>query len=98
MIVSLAEAKTHLRIDHSIEDSLITFYIQSAEEAARNYLGGEIEGESDSPPAVPNAIKAGILLFVGDLYENRLSMNEKETKVNQTLHNLFYPYRKNLGT
>lgn len=37
--VSLVEAKSHLRVDHSYEDDLITTYIKAATDYAEKFLG-----------------------------------------------------------
>lgn len=96
-IVSLSEAKSHLRVDQSNEDTLIQIYIDAAVDHVREYLNGEIKGELDSPVSTPASIKAAIFLLVGDLYENREAGSEAEIKRNPAVDALLYPYRVRLG-
>ena len=94
-IVTLAEAKLHLRASTYVdspdpEDTLITLYMNAADDHIRNYLDREI---------IPNksAIKAAALLIIADLYENREGAGEKEIKENPAVVRLLFPYRRNLG-
>lgn len=96
-IVSLSEAKSHLKVDQSDEDTLIQLYIDAAVTHVREYLNGEIKGELDSPVSTPAAIKAAILLLVGDLYENREGANVQEVKRNPAVDRLLFPYRVRMG-
>ena len=89
-IISLSEAKEHLRVDQNNEDTLIQIYINAADEYIANYLN------SASYPK-NNAIKAAALLVVGGLYENREQYGEAEIKENPAVKNLLYPYRVRLG-
>lgn len=86
-IPTTAEAKLHLRVDGSTEDSLIATYIDAANDFVKNYLDRE---------TVPNksAIKSAMLLIVGDLYENRGNAPAQE---NPAVARLLYPYRRNIG-
>ncbi len=98
MIVTLDEAKEHLRADSTGgDDSLIELYINAAEDRIRNYLNVEIPGSEHSPPEYPAAIKAAALLIIGGLYENRESEGEKDIKENSALVSLLHPYREGLG-
>jgi len=82
MLVSLAKAKQHIRVDHTVEDDLITMYVHSASAAVLNYLkdgkdvfldsSGVIEVDSDDEPVgVPFEVSAATLIMVGYLYRNR---------------------------
>lgn len=98
MIVTLDEAKKHLRADPSgDDDTLITLYIEAAEDYIRNYLNAEIPGDEHSPPEYPAAIKAAALLLIGGMYENRESHGEKDIKENPAVTSLLHPYREGLG-
>lgn len=46
---------------------------------------------------VPAALKAAILLMVGDLYENSEASSEKTLVENPAVQRLIFPYRINLG-
>lgn len=96
-IVSLSEAKDHLRVNQTTEDTLIQLYIDAASDYVREYLNGEIKGELDSPVSTPAAIKAAALLLIGDLYENREAGGVDEIKRNPAVGALLYPYRVRLG-
>lgn len=50
-----------------------------------------------APASVPTALKAAILLMVGDLYENAEANSEKSLTENPTLMRLIWPYRANIG-
>ena len=83
-IVSLSEAKSHLRVDQSDEDTLIQVYIDAAIDYVGNYLNCSNYPQSAS-------IKAAVLLLVGDLYENRESASDIEIIRNPTVDNLLFP-------
>lgn len=97
-IVTLQEIKNHLRITGASEDALLSLYAEAAREKILNFLNTVvIEGESDSPLAVPFAIKAAMLLIIGDLYENREAQSEKPLQENKTVMDLLYPLRVDIG-
>lgn len=94
-IVTLAEAKLHLRAATSVtspdpDNDLIQAYIDAAEEHVRVYLDRQ---------KIPSnaAIKAAVLLLVGDLYQNREGATFEELKENPAVTRLLFPYRRNLG-
>lgn len=89
-IISLSEAKSHLRVDQSSEDTLIQLYIDAASDYIGNFLNNSSFSHSPS-------IRAACLLIVADLYENREASGEKDLKPNQTVTNLLFPYRKRMG-
>ncbi len=82
--VSLAEAKLHLRVEHSDEDGYITALISSAREYAESFtnrlIAPRFDGENESPPegeTVQPATageKQAILLLVGHWYAHRESV------------------------
>ena len=81
-ITTLANAKTHLRVTHSTEDSLITAYTDAAESVAEHYCNRSF----GSP--LPKAVQAAVFLMVGDMYENREEQTDRPLSVNQTCQNL----------
>lgn len=89
-LISLGEAKSHLKVDNTEEDTLIQVYIDAAIDYITNFLNDE------NYPYAPS-VKAAALLIVGDLYENREGAGEKEIKPNPAVMNLLYPYRIEIG-
>jgi uncharacterized phage protein (predicted DNA packaging) len=72
-IVSLAEIKQQLRIDHDDDDALLTRKIASAQDHLERLLGFKIEntygGESQDP--VPPAMVECVSQLAAHWYENR---------------------------
>jgi uncharacterized phage protein (predicted DNA packaging) len=90
MLVTLAEAKLHLRVNQSSEDSLIEMYIEAAGDMIEKYL-------NQPAPAVP-AVRAAALLMVAGLYENREDViTGTIVEDNPTVVRLLYPYRECIG-
>lgn len=96
-ILTLAEAKIHLRVDQSTEDTTIQIYIDAATEYVENFLNRQVPGMNESPQYIPSSIKSAALLIVGDLYENREGAGEKDIKENPAVMRLLYPYRVGIG-
>ena len=77
MLLDLATAKLHLRVDDSAEDALIGLYVTAAEEFAMQFLGRTIyatelaQGLDTAGIVINQAIQAALLLIVGHLYANR---------------------------
>lgn len=80
-IVTLAQAKLHLRVDHSDEDTLIQVYLDAAEQSIANYLNRNLyasDAGSDLDGLVmTSAVKSAVLLQVGHLYANRESVSQQ---------------------
>ena len=89
-IITLTEAKHHLRITDTSEDTILQLYIDAAEEYITTFLDRQY---------VPRnaAVKAAALLTVADLFENREGAGDKDIKENPAVMRLLYPYRSNLG-
>ena len=86
-MLTLYEAKAHLRIDHNDEDELLQAYMDAAEQSVADYLGIEL------PAAMPAPVRAAILLRVADLYENREAVTDRSLYDNPTFARLLAPYR-----
>lgn len=84
MIVTLDQAKAHLRIIGNADDASVTLYLGAAEESAAQYVNRALftdesalndavaAGTDDGSGIVANdAIRAAILLLTGHLYTNR---------------------------
>lgn len=101
-VVTLAEAKAHLRVEGVTDDTIIQLYIDAATARIINYLNQPIPGSTDSPVSpTPAPIKASSLLIIGDLYENReeqIAASGIGVLVkNPAAINMLYPYRVNIG-
>lgn len=97
-MISLIEAKLHLRIDHTEDDPLITLYIGAAQEQIERHIQRKIitdEEERTSADDVVNnsALKAAALLFIGNLYENREATTDKPNELPLGYWSLIQPYR-----
>jgi len=68
-LVTLDEAKSHLRVMHSDEDATITLYMNAATEIVIDYIKKPDHEWTDAE--APFLIKAAILLVLAGLYENR---------------------------
>jgi uncharacterized phage protein (predicted DNA packaging) len=65
--VSLDLAKAHMQVDHTIEDELISLYLDAAEAWIGNYIGKSV---ADLDP-VPADVKLAILKLVAFYFEVR---------------------------
>lgn len=83
-LVTLQEAKAHLRVTHDFDDEDITLKLRAAEEMAVQYLDRAVYPSQEAMDAAIAAatagpdpmvcspmVRAGILLLLGDLYANR---------------------------
>jgi len=86
-MTTVEEAKTHLRVDHDVEDEYIDSLIAAAEDHVSKYLG------DDLPDPMPNPVKAAVLLLVADLYEHRERQADRIFRENKTYDLLLNPYR-----
>lgn len=66
MLITVDEAKLHLRIDHDADDSDIELKILAASETLVQYVDW-----TEIPDEIPAAMKAACLQLVGILYTDR---------------------------
>ena len=89
-MLTLAETKLHLRVDHSDEDALIQALMDTATAACADFLNMDA---ADLVVAVPAPVKSAALLLVGALYEHRESVSERPFSKNPAFEALLNPYR-----
>ena len=96
-IVTLAEAKLHLRVDGADEDTLLQTYLDAAEAAAAQYLNRALYasdvGTDTTGLVMTKDIKVAVLLQVGAFYADREDMIEMPTGSRVLLN----PYRIEMG-
>lgn len=66
-MITLDEAKRHLRVDHTDEDSDITLKLRLAVAIVEDYIGLD----ETRPASASDVMDAAILLVLGELYANR---------------------------
>lgn len=88
MAVKLDEMKQYLRVDFDDDDSLITYFISSAEKICMDILRTDSAEELD---AVENG-KAAVMYTVGYLYEHREEADHHALTI--TLRSLLFGSRK----
>lgn len=88
MVFDINTVKSHLRIEHTLEDALITSYMDAAQDYAETFLGCKLADYE----TLPGMILAGLLLHTALLYESRegefIEKNLKAVRL------LYWPHRK----
>lgn len=96
-IVTLQEAKAHLRVDGTDDEADITLKLAAAEDQVVQFLNRPVpwaDAEGNAV-AVPASVKAAILLVLGDLYSLREGAVVGTIHAeNPTVTLLLMPYRK----
>ena len=88
MIVTVAEMKTHLRIEHDEEDAYIGSLIQQSQTAAEDYC--RLVFDEDAPPSV----RLAIMLMVAHYYDHRDNADKQVyVSMRMAFENLLYPHR-----
>lgn len=110
-LITLDEAKLHLRIDHDFDDADIQLKLNTAEEQAINFLERQVYATDDElkqavlsnkagdrPMLVNSSVKSAILLLLGHLYENREETGvANSSNVKYGFERLLTPYRIHIG-
>ncbi len=88
MIISVANAKEHLRIQHDDEDGYIESLIRQAQAAAEDFCRVSFDEKAPEP------VRLAVLLMVSHYYENRDNPN-KQVYITMRIafQNLLYPHR-----
>ena len=88
MIVSVDELKSHLRIQHDEEDSLMESLLLQAQAAANDFCRTEYNTEAPEP------VRLAVLLMASHFYENRDNSDKAAFMTMQmAFHALLYPHR-----
>lgn len=112
MLVDIATARQHLRVDGTQDDALIVLWLGAAEQAAAEQINRNIypdaaalaaavlDGTAGRDPMLVNdMIKAAVLLTLGHLYANRESVNtgSAATALPRGVDDLLQPFRVGMG-
>lgn len=88
MIVSVDELKSHLRIQHDEEDSLLESLLLQAQAAANDFCRTEYDTEAPEP------VRLAVLLMASHFYEDRDNSDKAAFMTMQmAFHALLYPHR-----
>ena len=88
-LLTLAEAKQHLRVDDDDSNTLIEAYADAAVLSVLNHCDRKLVPQGAEP-----AFKAAALLMLGDLYNNREGVIAGQSfAVSPTIGALLGPYR-----
>lgn len=88
MVVTVDEAKAHLRIEHNDEDAYIASLIEQTQAAAEDFCRVPF----DEKP--PQAVRLAVLLMVSHYYENRDNPDKHiYLTMRMAFENLLYPHR-----
>ena len=110
-LVSLEEARFHLRAEPDYPAEQITLYLSAAEESAQDFLNRRVfadqvtldaavtDGSAGEAPMVVNySIKAAILLITAHLHANRENTSPvKLEAIPMGAHSFLWPHRRGLG-
>jgi hypothetical protein len=111
-LVTLLQAKEHLRVDSNDEDGLIQTYLQAAEKLCVSFLNRNVyESDAamqtamldmeagDHPMVVDDLIRSAVLLVAGHLYANREEVitGTIATRMPVGAEYLLMPHRKCMG-
>ena len=88
--ITLGDIKTHLRIDGTGDDSLLSLYADAVCEHIEKVTGSDW---GSTPVPIPYSVIAAALLLVGDLYEHREGQSTVALKDNKTVERLLMPFR-----
>lgn len=88
MIVTVAELKAHLRIQHDEEDALLESLLRQAQAAAQDFCRADFDANAPEP------VRLAVLLMASHFYEYRDSSDKAAyaTMLN-AFHALLYPHR-----
>lgn len=88
MVITLEEAKLYLRVDGDEDDTLITDFINAAQELCEGILRYPITEFT----VIPEAVKQSMLYAIANFYEQRENVDIKA--VIDVMTRLLFAYRK----
>jgi len=88
LIVTLEEAKLYLKVDGNEDDTLISDCINAAEELCEDILRFPVSEFLE----VPETVKQAVLYAIGNLYEQRETMDMK--LMIELMTRLLFAYRR----
>lgn len=94
--ITLAKAKSHLRVTHEIDDAYIESLIPTSFRLIADELDRELTEDICLTPAgtLSESLSHAALLIIGDLYQNREAQQTEQLHMNQALERLLSKYRK----
>jgi uncharacterized phage protein (predicted DNA packaging) len=88
MVITVDEAKAHLRVQYEDEDSYIASLIEQVQSAAEDYCRVTFDENA------PQAVRLAVLLMVSHYYENRDNPDKQVyLTMRMAFENLLYPHR-----
>jgi hypothetical protein len=88
MILTVEEAKAHLRLQHEEEDAYLASLILQAQAVAEDYCRVTFS------EIAPQAVRLAVLLMVSHYYENRDNPDKQVyITMRMAFENLLYPHR-----
>lgn len=78
IMVTLEEVKAHVRIEDDIEDDLIAFYIDSAEDLVLSILDRTVENLYTTYGDIPPAVKHAVYMLVDHSYKYRCPISQQQ--------------------
>lgn len=93
VLVTLAQAKMHLRIDVSTDDVDIQLKLDQAEAIILDYLKDRADPAWVDPATAPLPVTAAILLMTARLYEHRGDAEKEDRDLWTALERLLMRFR-----
>ena len=95
-LIGLDEAKSHLQMDHDLDDDEIERKLSEAQEIVLDYLKLPSDSYTDTagdPVNVPPVVISAVKLVLGALYENREGNLDGPQPLSQAVKDLLHRLR-----